>query len=72
MGYLPAIEPERRNRGSAILLDCGRLLVQGAVPYVDYVESHPPLSHYFHALPVLLARWTGIALATPVNGGFSG
>jgi len=36
------------------------------------VESHPPLSHYFHALPVLLARWTGIALATPVNGGFSG
>ena len=51
------------NHDSGILLDCGRELVQGAVPYVDYVETNPPLSHYLHALPVLLAKWTGLGLA---------
>ncbi len=42
----------------AIMLDCGRLLLMGRVPYVDYVEINPPMAHYIHCLPVLLAKLT--------------
>lgn len=44
------------NFDCAILLDCGRLLVMGRIPYVDYVEINPPIAHYVHALPVLVAN----------------
>jgi len=41
---------------SAILLDCGRLLLMGRVPYVDYVEINPPMAHYIHSFPTLIAQ----------------
>ncbi len=50
------------NHDSAILLDCGRMILHGAIPYVDYVEMNPPITHYVHAIPVALAGLTGIDL----------
>jgi hypothetical protein len=47
------------NHDSAQLLQEGELLVQGAVPYVDFVEIALPMSIYIHTLPVLVAGWTG-------------
>ena len=47
------------NRDCAVHLQCAQLLLAGRIPYLDYVELNPPLAHYIHVLPVLLARWVG-------------
>lgn len=47
------------NYDSAILLDFGRLILHGKVPYVDYVDINPPITHYLHAIPVFLAESLG-------------
>jgi hypothetical protein len=47
------------NRDCALYLQCAQFLLAGSIPYVDYVEISPPLAHYIHVLPVLLARWVG-------------
>lgn len=39
------------NHDSAMFLYCGRLIVQGAVPYIDFVEVNPPLVMYLSAIP---------------------
>lgn len=44
-----------------LLLEVGERLLDGARPYVDYVETNPPLSHYIHAAIVGLGRALGIS-----------
>jgi hypothetical protein len=34
------------------------MILMGRVPYVDFVEINPPMAHYIHCLPVLLAKLT--------------
>jgi len=48
------------NDDAAVYLLCAQRLLDGNVPYVDYVELNPPLAHYVHIPPVYLARQTGI------------
>jgi len=53
------------NHDSALFLTIGRRLLEGQLPYVDYIESNLPLIHYLHVLPVLVGRVFSIN-ATPV------
>ncbi|MCA9573322.1 MAG: hypothetical protein KC656_36045, partial [Myxococcales bacterium] len=52
-----AVQP---SHDTLLLLDVGDRLVDGARPYVDYVETNPPLSHYLHAVVAGLARLVGV------------
>ena len=47
-----------------ILLDCGRLILHGWIPYVDYVEMNPPLAHYINVIPVYLAGQLHVEIPT--------
>ncbi len=51
------------NHDCALFLQCAQLLLQGNVPYVDYVETNPPLVQYIHVVPVALAQWLGLNVA---------
>jgi hypothetical protein len=44
----------------ALLLQIGELLLNGKLPYVDYVEVNPPLIQYLSVPPVLIARVLGL------------
>lgn len=48
----------------AMYLHTGELILDGQIPYVDFVEINPPLVMYLHALPVAIARALG---ASPVS-----
>ena len=50
------------NHDAALFLQCAQLLLKGNVPYVDYVELNPPLAHYLHVVPVIMADILGISL----------
>jgi hypothetical protein len=60
MLILVLINPLRVNRDASLHLLIGQLLLQGAVPYVDYVEINPPLIHYLHVIPDAIALWIGV------------
>jgi len=47
------------NDDSAMYLEIGKRLLDGQIPYVDYVEINFPLIHYLSVPPVLLARLLG-------------
>jgi hypothetical protein len=48
------------NHDCALLLQCGRLVTEGSIPYVDHVESNLHMAQYIHAVPVLLSNALGI------------
>jgi hypothetical protein len=52
---------------TGIILDCARLLLQGWVPYVDYVEMNPPMAHYINTLPIYLASMSGLEIPMAFN-----
>src|SRR5712692_97387 len=51
------------NYDCALYLQCAQLILHGHLPYIDYVETNPPLVHYIHIVPVALAQWLGLNLA---------
>jgi len=57
--------PLRDDAG--ILLDFARLILHGRVPYVDYADINPPISHYVHIIPVYLANISGLEIPTAFN-----
>jgi hypothetical protein len=48
--------PLRINHDVAIYLEIGDFILEGKVPYVDYIEVNLPLIHYVNVIPVLLSR----------------
>jgi hypothetical protein len=48
--------PQRINSNSALSLQQAELLLDGAVPYCDFVDTNPPLLIYLSLLPVMLSR----------------
>lgn len=50
------------NHDCALLLQCGEMILDGRVPYIDYVELNSHMAHYIHIPPVLLSRALGTAL----------
>jgi hypothetical protein len=49
---------------AGLLLDCARLILHGWVPYVDFAEINPPMTHYIHVLPVYLASLLNLEIPT--------
>ncbi len=50
-----AARPWAINHDVAMYLDCGRMLVRGMRPYVDFTDLNPPMIMYVSALPALLS-----------------
>lgn len=42
---------------TAMYLSCGRLILDGKVPYIDFFDLNPPLIMYLSALPVWLSQF---------------
>ena len=45
-------------------LEAGQRLLQGKLPYLDFIDLNPPLIFYLSALPVLLGQATGLDVIT--------
>ena len=50
------------NHDCALLLQCGEMILNGSIPYIDYVELNTHMAQYIHIPPVLLYRAFGTAL----------
>ena len=50
------VDPLWISLDAAINLQYGDLLLDGKTPYVDFVDTNPPIIFYLSAAPVLLAR----------------
>lgn len=44
---------------TAMYLDCGKMILSGKVPYIDFFDLNPPFIMYFSALPAALASLSG-------------
>jgi len=60
--------PRRINHDCALYLHQAELLLDGGVPYVDFVDTNPPLIVYLNVPPVLLSRAVGVSAATTFHG----
>lgn len=56
--------PERINHDVSIYVEIGHKILDGQLPYVDYVEINLLSMHYLAAVPVFIARVTDIASGT--------
>jgi hypothetical protein len=50
------------NVDSAMYLECGQLLLEGKIPYVDFIELNPPLIMYLSAIPCAVARALNVSV----------
>ncbi|MBI2943846.1 MAG: hypothetical protein HYY25_06570 [Candidatus Wallbacteria bacterium] len=50
-------DPLFLNHDVALYLECGRQLLEGKLPYVDFIDLNPPLVMYLHAAPAAVAKW---------------
>ncbi len=55
------------NHDVALCLQCGAMILEGKLPYVDFVETNPPLILYLSTLPVLLAKLLGSSPTLATN-----
>ncbi|HPF41378.1 MAG TPA: hypothetical protein P5081_05870 [Phycisphaerae bacterium] len=55
-----AIRPFSITHDCGLLLDASQRLLEGATPYVDFLEQNPPLIYYLLAIPVALAKFLGV------------
>lgn len=54
--------PMRINHDCAYVLQCSKILVDGGLPYVDFIDINPPLIFYMNMAPVVVAQTAGITL----------
>lgn len=66
-GVRIALDPLGINSDSAMYLECGRQLLEGKVPYRDFVDLNPPLIMYLSTIPNLVGRAFGISSITAFN-----
>lgn len=57
------------NHDAALLLQCGRLILMGSVPYTGHVETNPHMAQYIHVPPVLTADFLGVPVVKVFHGG---
>jgi len=50
------------NHDSALLLQCGRLVSEGSIPFVNHVETNVHMAQYIHVPAVLLSNLTGLGV----------
>ena len=51
--------PERINRHFAFGLQQAQMLLDGGIPYCDFIDANPPLIVYLNVPPAALARYLG-------------
>ncbi|MCP4614223.1 MAG: hypothetical protein GY845_36525 [Planctomycetes bacterium] len=51
------------NHDVAQYLTAGQMLINGAVPYVDIIDTNPPMIIYISAVPAVISSITGMPLA---------
>ncbi len=56
------LSPDRINCDCAYLLQMGDAMLDGQIPYVDFVDANPPLIMYLQVPPALISRTIGIPL----------
>ena len=56
--------PLSTNLGSAMYLQAGQMLLEGQMPYVDFVDINPPLIIYVSAIFAGLARLVNVHIIT--------
>jgi hypothetical protein len=44
----------------ALHFECTKLILHGALPYVGFLDSNPPIIFYLDALPVTLSSWLSV------------
>lgn len=54
------IFPLTIHQDCAMYLETGRLLLEGKIPYVDFVDINPPLIMYLNVIPAFLARFVPV------------
>lgn len=50
------LTPLRIHMDNILYIIIGRLILEGNVPYVDFIEVNPPLIYYINVIPNLVAR----------------
>lgn len=58
-GLIIVIRPFSITHDCGLLLHAAEQLLDGRMPYVDFLEQNPPLIYYLFAIPVAIARWIG-------------
>lgn len=58
--WLILSSPLMVSRDAALYLEAAMVLVEGGVPYIDFVDLNPPLAQDLHLAPVQLAAALGI------------
>jgi hypothetical protein len=66
-GVVLLMRPLGINHDSALYLDCGRYLLRGMRPYVDFADLNPPLIMYLSAAPAWAAELLPIHIVTAFN-----
>lgn len=62
LGFTLSDFPWQIDCDCAMYLRCGQLLLEGKLPYVDFVDINPPLIMYLNLLPAALAKLTSLPL----------
>ena len=60
--------PQRINHDCAYYLQMAEALLDGSLPYCDFVDTNPPLIIYLNVVPVLIARTLGISAIVAFQG----
>lgn len=50
------VEPLVVSHDVGLNLDCGRMMLEGKRPYLDFIDTNPPMIMYVSVLPALLSR----------------
>ncbi len=51
-----ALEPWVMNHDAALHLDIGRMILEGKRPYLDFVDTNPPMIMYLSVVPAAMAK----------------
>jgi len=50
------------NHDCAMYLEAGQMLLQGKIPYIDFIDLNPPLIFYLSAIPAYFTQITGLSV----------
>lgn len=64
LGRILVSHPLDINLDCALYLHCGQMLLEGKLPYVDFVDSNPPLVMYLSVIPAALANLFSLHVVT--------
>ena len=60
--------PQRTSADCALYLQQAELLLDGAVPYRDFIDANPPLIAYLNVVPAAVARTLGVSPIAAFGG----